>query len=49
MVMNLGVRELGLLDCCVEEMDERMGEGEQQEVCEMVEEVLREVEVEGKR
>lgn len=31
MCVNLRVRELGLLDCVVEEMDERVGEGEGQE------------------
>ena len=37
MILNLGVRELGLLDCVVEECDERLGSEEQGELCEVVE------------
>lgn len=40
MVINLGVRELGLLDCVVEECDERLGEGEQGDLCAVVEGVV---------
>ena len=47
MVLNLGIRELGLLDCCVEEMDERIGEVEQQDVIDIVNATLQEVEMDG--
>ncbi|KAI4222370.1 MAG: hypothetical protein L6R36_006199 [Xanthoria steineri] len=36
MILNLGVRELGLLDCVVEECDERLGSEEQEALCAVV-------------
>ena len=40
MIVNLGVRELGLLDCVVEECDERLGEEEQEGLIRVVEGVV---------
>ncbi|KAL8876485.1 MAG: hypothetical protein Q9192_008853, partial [Flavoplaca navasiana] len=40
MIVNLGVRELGLLDCVVEECDERLGEEEQGVLIRVVEGVV---------
>lgn len=37
MILNLGVRELGLLDCVVEECDERLEAEEQEALCQVVE------------
>lgn len=40
MILNLQPRELGLLDCVVEECDLRFSEEEQERILSVVEEVL---------
>lgn len=40
MILNLQPRDLGLLDCVVEECDLRFGEEEQERILAVVEEVL---------
>lgn len=47
MMLNLRPRELGLLDCVIEECDLRFDEGQQERVLEIVGEVLAEGGEEG--